>query len=56
VALAAGDDAAVTSAYRNAHALAGERTMPAKLVTAYVQQVPPLTGTPHLKDTARLSP
>jgi tetratricopeptide (TPR) repeat protein len=56
VALAAGDDAAVTSAYRNAHALAGERTMPADLVKAYVHQTPPLTGTPHLKDTARLSP
>ncbi len=56
VALAAGDDVAVTSAYRNAHALAGERALPQELVTAYVQHAPPLTGTPHLKDTARLSP
>ncbi len=56
VALAVGDDAAATAAYRIAHALAGERAMPAELVKAYANQAPPLTGTPHLKDTARLSP
>ncbi len=56
VALAAGDEAAATAAYRNAHALAGERTLPAELVKAHVHQAPPLTGTPHFKDTARLSP
>ena len=56
VALAAGDDAAATAAYRNAQALAGERAMPAELVKAYVNQAPPLKGTPHPKDTARLSP
>jgi tetratricopeptide (TPR) repeat protein len=55
LALAMGDDAATTAAYRNARALAGERTLPADVVKAYAHQAP-LTGKPHLKDTARLSP
>lgn len=55
LALAMGDDAATTAAYRNARALAGERTLPADVVKAYAHQAP-LTGKLHLKDTARLSP
>jgi hypothetical protein len=56
VPLAAGDDADVASAYRKVRALAGERMMRAELVKAYMHQTSPLTGAPHLKDTARLSP
>jgi DNA-binding winged helix-turn-helix (wHTH) protein/tetratricopeptide (TPR) repeat protein len=55
LALAMGDDAATTAAYRNARALAGERTLPSEVVKAYAHQAP-LTGKPDFNGTARLSP
>jgi tetratricopeptide (TPR) repeat protein len=55
VALAFGDDAAATAAYRKARALAGERTLPVDVVKAYVHQAS-ATGKPQITRTARLSP
>lgn len=55
VVLASEDEAATTAAYRNVHALAGERILPAEVVKAYAHQAPQ-AGKPHLNDTARLSP